>query len=51
MIIEVGRRKGVAARMESVVKDAVMKLQALYDGLYFSINSSSRFNTNHARQF
>lgn len=31
MIIEVGRRKGVAARMESVVKDAVMKLQALYD--------------------
>ncbi|KAI5781224.1 autophagy-related protein 17 [Geopyxis carbonaria] len=31
MIIEVGRRKGVGARMEQVVKDAVKTLHALYE--------------------
>jgi len=33
MVIEVGRRKGVAARMESIVKEATRKLGALYDGI------------------
>ncbi|KAF8251379.1 APG17-domain-containing protein [Wilcoxina mikolae CBS 423.85] len=31
MVIEVGRRKGVAARMESIVVEASRKLEALYD--------------------
>jgi autophagy-related protein 17 len=32
MVIEVGRRKGVAARMDVVVKEAQKKLKAIYDG-------------------
>jgi len=32
MVVEVGRRKGVAVRMEAVVKEAQRKLCALYNG-------------------
>jgi autophagy-related protein 17 len=32
MVVEVGRRKGVSARMEVVIRDAMKKLQALHDG-------------------
>lgn len=35
MVIEVGRRKGVAARMEAILKDAMKKLQGLYEGRFF----------------
>ncbi|KAH8153140.1 uncharacterized protein LAJ45_02727 [Morchella importuna] len=31
MVIEVGRRKGVAAGMDNIVKDAMKKLQGLYE--------------------
>ncbi|KAI5843236.1 autophagy protein Apg17-domain-containing protein [Tricharina praecox] len=31
MVVEVGRRKGLAVRMEAVVKEAQKKLRALYD--------------------
>lgn len=34
MVVEVGRRRGVAARMETVVKEARRKLEALYDGAW-----------------
>jgi len=32
MVIEVGRRKGISVRMETIIRDAMKKLQALYDG-------------------
>lgn len=32
MVIEVGRRKGVAARMEAMLRDTMSKLQGLYEG-------------------
>ncbi|KAG0137087.1 autophagy-related protein 17 [Tuber indicum] len=31
MVIEVGRRKGVSVRMETIIRDAMKKLQVLYD--------------------
>lgn len=34
MVVEVGRRKGVGARMDSVIREAARKLKALYDGSY-----------------
>lgn len=32
MVIEVGRRKGVAARMDAILRDTMKKLQGLYEG-------------------
>lgn len=32
MVVEVGRRKGVAARMEAILRDTMKKLQGLYEG-------------------
>lgn len=38
MIVEVGRRKGVGARMEQVVESAVKMLHALYEGSLSSLS-------------
>jgi autophagy-related protein 17 len=45
MVIEVGRRKGVAARMEAVIKEAQKKLKAIYDGAFPDHNCGYRANS------